>query len=122
LRLQGSKITGQSSSPTGSLQVNLLDGKFGALRPHGDIARQCPPHGNQHQKKTYWSCCASWSVLRRHWRCLGLRLGSPASRASLGAQILLRALGTPVLGATAISGFFQIIQAARQAQQTCCCV
>ena len=72
LRLQGRQITQQSPTTLWKeMVVSLLDGSTVRLRPSGDIPQEFPPHGNQHQKKTYWClmrvvvtfCCLSGAAL-----------------------------------------------------------
>ena len=120
LRLQGSKIIGLSPTTLWKdIQVNLLDGTTVRLRPYGDIPKEFPPHGNQQQKKTYWClmrvvvcfCALSGAAL-------DCALGSNyLSEQLLGAQILLRALGSALFLGDRNFGVFRIVQAARHTQQ-----
>lgn len=120
LCLQGSKITQQTPTTLWKgLLVGLLDGSTVRLRPHGDIPKEFPPHGNQHQKKTYWClmrvvvafCCFSGAAL-------DCALGSThLSEQTLACQIILGALGSCLFVGDRNFGVFRIVQAARQAHQ-----
>ena len=120
LRLQGSQITEQSPTTLWKdLPVALLDGSTIRLRPYGDIPKEFPPHGNQHQKKTYWClmrvavtfCCLSGAAL-------DCALGSThLSEQTLACEILLRAVGSCLFLGDRNFGVFRIVQTARQAHQ-----
>lgn len=120
LRLQGSKITQQSPTTLwNDMLVVLLDGSTIRLRPHGDIPKEFPPHGNQHQKKTYWClmrvvvtfCCLSGAAL-------DCALGSThLSEQTLACEIILRALGSCLFVGDRNFGIFRIVQTARQVHQ-----
>jgi len=120
LRLQASKITQQSPTTLWKdLPVALLDGSTVRLRPHGDIPQAFPPHGNQHQKRTYWCllrvvvafCCLSGAAL-------DCALGSThLSEQTLACEIILRAIGSCLFVGDRNFGVFRIVQAARQAHK-----
>ena len=120
LRLEASQITQQSPTTLWKgLLVALLDGSTVRLRPHGDIPKEFPPHGNQHQKKTYWClmrvvvafCCLSGAAL-------DCALGSThLSEQTLACEIILRALGSCLFVGDRNFGVFRIVQAARQAHK-----
>jgi len=120
LRLQGSQMTKQSPTTLWKeMVVSLLDGSTVRLRPFGDIPKKLPPHGNQHQKKTYWClmrvvvrfCCLSGAAL-------DCALGSThLSEQALGAEILLRALGHGLFLGDRNFGIFRIAQTARHVHQ-----
>jgi len=117
LRLQGRQITQQSPTTLWhGLVVALLDGSTVRLRPHGDIPKEFPPHGNQHQKKTYWClmrvavtfCCLAGAAL-------DCALGSHhLSEQALGCEIILRAVGSCLFLGDRNFGIFRIVQTARQ--------
>jgi len=120
LRLQGRKITTQS--PTAlwkGMVLALLDGSTVRLRPYGNIPQEFAPHGNQHQKRTYWClmrvavnfCCRTGAAL-------DCALGSlHLSEQALGCEIILRALGSSLFIGDRNFGVFRIVQAARHNQQ-----
>ena len=117
LRLQGGKIAEQSPTTLWKdMLVALLDGSTIRLRPHGDIPKEFPPHGNQHQKKTYWClmrvvvsfCCLSGAAL-------DCALGSTRlSEQTLACEVILRALGSCLFLGDRNFGVFRIVQTARQ--------
>jgi len=120
LRLQGGKIIGQSLTALWkNLVVALLDGSTVRLRPAKDIPKQFPPHGNQHQKKTYWClmrvvvtfCCRTGAAL-------DCALGSThLSEQALGCELILRAIGNCLFLGDRNFGVFRIVQTARHLQQ-----
>lgn len=120
LRLQGSQIIRQSAATLWkAMTVALLDGTTVRLRPHGDIAQAFPPHGHQHQEKTYWClmrvavtfCCFSGAAL-------DCAVGSTAlSEQALACELLLRAAGPCLFVGDRNFGVFRIAQTARHAQQ-----
>src|SRR5712664_1523696 len=111
LRLQGRKITTQS--PTAlwkGMVLALLDGSTVRLRPYGNIPQEFAPHGNQHQKRTYWClmrvavnfCCRTGAAL-------DCALGSlHLSEQALGCEIILRALGSSLFIGDRNFGVFRI--------------
>jgi len=115
LRSQGRHITALSSLALWKgWPVTLLDGSTVRLRPYQNIARQFPPHGNQHQKRTYWClmrvvvgfCCFTGAAL-------DCALGSRhLSEQALGCEIILRALGPCLFLGDRNFGVFRIVQAA----------
>ena len=117
LRLQSSKITQQSPTTLWKdMMVVLLDGSTVRLRSHGDIPKEFPPHGNQHQKKTYWClmrvvvtfCCLSGAAL-------DCALGATRlSEQTLACEIILRTLGSCLFLGDRNFGIFRIVQTARQ--------
>lgn len=116
LRLQGSQITQQSSTTLWKgLVVVLLDGSTIRLRPYGDIPQEFPPHGNQHQKKTYW--CLMRVVVSFCYltgAALDCALGPHRlSEQALACEILLRAIGDYLFVGDRNFGVFRIAQAAR---------
>jgi IS4 transposase len=120
LRLQGSRLTGQSPTTLWkAMVVSLLDGSTVRLRPYGDIPKEFPPHGNQHQKRTYW-CLMRVVVSFCGWTgaALDCALGSThLSEQALGGEIMLRAAGHCLFLADRNFGVFRIVQAARHAHQ-----
>jgi len=120
LRLQGNKITEQSPTTLWKgMLVALLDGSTVRLRSCGDIPQGFPPHGNQHQKKTYWClmrvvvtfCCRSGAAL-------DCALGSThISEQTLACELLLRALDFCLFVGDRNFGVFRIVQTARQAHK-----
>ena len=120
LRLQGRQITKQSPTTLWKeMVVSLLDGSTVRLRPSGDIPQEFPPHGNQHQKKTYWClmrvvvtfCCLSGAAL-------DCALGSThLSEQALGCEIILRAVGNGLFLGDRNFGIFRIVQTARHVHQ-----
>lgn len=120
LRLQGSKITGQSPTTLWKdMLVALFDGSTLRMRPYQDIPQEFPPHRNQHQKKAYWClmrvvvtfCCLSGAALdcamgSTHW-----------SEQILACEIILRAVGSCLFVGDRNFGVFRIVQTARQARQ-----
>jgi hypothetical protein len=120
LRLQGSQITRQSPTTLWkTMGVALLDGSTVRLRPYGNIPKKFPPHGNQHQKRTYWClmrvavtfCCLTGAAL-------DCALGSThLSEQALGCQIILRAVGHCLFLGDRNFGVFRIVQTARHVQK-----
>jgi len=121
LRLQASRITGQSPTTTlwNDMVVSLLDGSTLRLRPYGDIPQEFAPHSNQHQKKTYWClmrvvvtfCCLAGAAL-------DCALGSThLSEQALGSEIILRAVGRCLFLGDRNFGIFRIVQSARHAHK-----
>ena len=120
LRLQGTQIIQQSPiSLWKGFVVALLDGTTVRLRPHGDIPKEFPPSGNQHQKKTYWCliravasfCCFTGAAL-------DCALGSlHLSEQALASEILLRAVGQVLFVGDRNFGIFRIVQTARHAHK-----
>jgi hypothetical protein len=120
LRLQASQLIRQSASTLWrAMTVALLDGTTVRLRPHGDIATAFPPHGNQHQPKTYWClmrvavsfCCLSGAAL-------DCAVGSHfVSEQALACEIMLRAASQCLFVGDRNFGVFRIVQTAREAQQ-----
>jgi len=120
LRLQGRQLSGQSAATRWkALPVALLDGTTVRLRPHGDIATAFPPHGNQHQEKTYWCllrvtvtfCCGSGAAL-------DCAVGATTvSEQTLAGELILRAAGPYLFVGDRNFGVFRIVQCARQANQ-----
>lgn len=120
LRLQGSHLTGLGPTTLGTnLRLALLDGSTVRLRPYGDIPQQFPPHGNQHQKKTYW--CLMRVVVAfcgLTGAALDCTLGSThRSEQALGCELLLRAVGHNLFLGDRNFGVFRIVQTARHRQQ-----
>jgi Transposase DDE domain len=120
LRLQASKITEQSPTTRWkNLLVALLDGSTVRLRPYGDIPQQFPPHGNQHQDKTYW--CLMRVVVSFCCLCgaaLDCALGSThLSEQALGCETILRAVDHCLFLGDRNFGVFRIVQTARHVHQ-----
>lgn len=119
LRLQGTQMIRQSPATLWkAMVVALLDGTTVRLRPHGDIPQEYPPHGNQHQKSTYWClmrvavtfCCASGAALD----CI---LGSTAiGEQALACEIILRAACQTLFVGDRNFGVYRIVQTARAAK------
>lgn len=115
LRLQGRNITALSSLALWKgWPVTLLDGSTVRLRPYRNIPRQFPPHGNQHQKRTYWClmrvvvgfCCFTGAAL-------DCALGSRhLSEQALSCEIILRALDPGLFMGDRNFGVFRIVQTA----------
>lgn len=115
LRWQGRNITALSSLALWKgFFVALLDGSTVRLRPYRNIPQQFPPHGNQHQKRTYWClmrvvvgfCCFTGAAL-------DCALGSThLSEQALSCEIILRALGHWLLIGDRNFGVFRIVQTA----------
>ncbi len=120
LRLQASQMIRQNLSTLWkAMTVALLDGTTVRLRPHGDIAQEFPPHGNQHQKKTYW-CLMRVAVTFCCWSgaALDCAVGSTAlSEQALACEIILRAASQCLLVGDRNFGVFRIVQTARHAHQ-----
>jgi hypothetical protein len=120
LSLQGRQITGWS--PTARWHgwlVHLLDGSTVRLRPYGTIPKAFPPHGNQHQKRTYWCLMrVGVSFCGRTGAALDCALGSSRqSEQALGSELMLRAHGRGLFLGDRNFGVFRIVQAARQNHQ-----
>jgi hypothetical protein len=120
LRLQGRHLTG--AGPTTlwkNLRLALMDGSTVRLRPHGNIPQQFPPHGNQHQKKTYW--CLMRVVVAfcgLTGAALDCALSSThLSEQALGCELLLRAVAKSLFLGDRNFGVFRIVQTARHRQQ-----
>jgi hypothetical protein len=120
LHLQGSQIIGQSASTLWkAMTVALLDGTTVRLRPHGDIAKAFPPHGNQYQEKTYW-CLMRVAVTFCCWSGAALDCAlSPTSvsEQALACEIILRAAGQCLFVGDRNFGVFRIVQTAREAKK-----
>jgi hypothetical protein len=119
LRLQGAQMIRQSPSTLWkAMVVALLDGTTGRLRPHGDIPKEFPPHGNQHQKKSYWClmrvvvtfCC--WSGAALDCALSSTAVGEQA----LACELILRAAGQCLFVGDRNFGVFRIVQTARAAK------
>jgi hypothetical protein len=119
LLLQGRKIIGLS--PTALWQgrvIALLDGSTVRLRPHGRMAGEFPPIGNQHGRP-YWCLmrvvvcfCASSGA------ALDCALGSlHVSEQVLACRIVLDCLGQCLFIGDRNFGVFRLAQAARAAGQ-----
>lgn len=119
LSLQGRKIIGLSPTTLWQgLVLALLDGSTVRLRPHGRIAQEFPPHGNQH-RRSYWClmrvvvcfCALSGATL-------DCALGSSqVSEQLLACQIILACLTKCLFIGDRNFGVFRVAQAARQAGQ-----
>jgi hypothetical protein len=121
LRLQGRKITALSPAPQWQgLAVGLLDGTTVRLRPLGNIPRDFPPHGNQHQKRTYW-CLMQAVVLfcGGTGAALDCALGPTSlSEQALGGEIILQALGRWLFLGDRNFGVFRVAQCARATENS----
>lgn len=116
LQLQGLQITGLSPSALWKdWSVALLDGSTVRLRPYGNISKEFPPHGNQHQTRTYWClmrvavclCCMTGAAL-------DCALGSThLSEQALACEIILRMSGRFVFVGDRNFGIWRIAQVAR---------
>ena len=120
LRRQAGQLIRQTASTLWkAMTVALLDGTTVRLRPHGDIAQAFPPHGNQHQQKTYW-CLMRVAVTFCCWSGAALDCAVGASAVSeqvLACALMLRAAGRCLFVGDRNFGVFRIVQTARQAQQ-----
>jgi hypothetical protein len=120
LRLQGSHITAQSSTALWQkMIVALLDGTTVRLRSLGDIPQNFPPHGNQHQKKTYW-CLMRVAVTFCSFTgaALDCALGSTSlSEQALACELILRAVSNTLFIGDRNFGVFRIVQVARHAHK-----
>src|SRR5258708_7966144 len=119
LALQGRQIS--ALSPTTlwrGLVLALLDGSTVRLRPHGTIAKQFPPNGNQH-RHPYWClmrvvvCFCTLSGAALDCAIGSLRL----SEQVLACRIILGSLAKSLFIGDRNFGVFRIAQAARQAGQ-----
>lgn len=120
LRLQGSQITAQSSTALWkTMMVALLDGTTVRLRSLGDIPKEFPPHGNQHQKKTYW-CLMRVAVTFCSFTgaALDCALGSTRlSEQALACELIVRAVGNMLFMGDRNFGVFRMVQVARHAHK-----
>jgi hypothetical protein len=120
LRLQGSQIAEQSPTTRWkAMVVALLDGTTIRLRSLGDIPKDFPPQGNQHQKRTYWSLMrVAVTFCGFTGAALDCALGSMhRSEQVLACEIILRAVGHCLFMGDRNFGVFRIVQVARHVQQ-----
>jgi hypothetical protein len=121
LALQGRKIIDLSPPTTlwRGLVIALLDGSTVRLRPHGQIPKQFPPHGNQHRKRAYW-------CLMRVVACFCALSGAAldctigplqVSEQILACQIILRSMAKCLFIGDRNFGVWRVVQAAREAGQ-----
>jgi hypothetical protein len=115
LRLQAAQMIRQSPATLWkAMVVALLDGTTVRLRPHGDIPNEFPPHGNQHQPKTYW-CLMRVAVTFCCWSgaALDCAVASTAvSEQALACEIILRAACRHLFVGDRNFGVFRIVQSA----------
>lgn len=120
LRLQGRRLTELCPATLWKDRVvALLDGSTVRLRPYAGMAKDFPPHGNQHPKQAYWclmrvvvSFCALSGA------ALDCALGSThLSEQALGCELILRATGHCLFLGDRNFGVFRIAQTARHLQQ-----
>ena len=119
LLLQGRKIIGLSPATLWQGRViALLDGSTVRLRPHGRMAKEFPPSGNQH-RRPYWClmrvvvcfCALSGAAL-------DCAIGSiHVSEQVLACRIILDSLAKCLFIGDRNFGVFRVAQAARQAGQ-----
>lgn len=122
LSLQGRKIT--ALSPTtrlNGLVVTLLDGSTVRLRPHSQVAKEFPAHGNatQRRKGAYWClmrvlvgfCALSGAAVDCAMGSLHM------SEQVLACQMILRSKLNSLFIGDRNFGVFRVVQAARQADQ-----
>jgi IS4 transposase len=119
LHLQAAKIIGWSPTVLWQGRVlALLDGSTLRLRPSAQIAREFPPHANQH-RKAYW--CLMRVVVCFCAQCgaaLDCALGSMhLSEQVLACEIILRAKAKCLFMGDRNFGIFRLAQTARQAGQ-----
>jgi putative transposase len=101
--------------------VSLLDGSTLRLRPHEDIARQFPPHGGGHHKKSYWCLMR---VVVGFCLATGAALGSAQgatslSEQALAAQFILQTLPETLFVGDRNFGVFSVVQAVRHSRGAC---
>jgi len=120
LALQGHKIS--RLSPTTlwrGLVIALLDGSTVRLRPHGRMAKELPPNGNQHPNRPYW--CLMRVVVcfcTLSGAALDCALGSiHVSEQVLACRIILNCLNSCLFIGDRNFGVFRVVQAARKAGQ-----
>jgi hypothetical protein len=120
LALQARKII--DLSPTTRWRgwvLGLLDGSTVRLRPHGSMAKEFPPSGNQYHQRIYW--CLMRVVVcfcTLSGAAIDCAIGSVhLSEQVLASRIILNCLTECLFIGDRNFGVFRVVQAAREAGQ-----